>query len=60
MNMEITEPSVTPTHEELIRDLLDTLTEIEPGPVHPVQDKVEDVQSVSKSSATEVEPVLSV
>ena len=52
VNMETTESSVIPTHEELIKDLLDTLTEIEPDPVHSVQDKVKDVQSVSRFSET--------
>ena len=50
--MEITESSVIPTHEELIEDLMDTLTEIESDPVHPVQDKVKHVQTVSEPSAS--------
>ena len=31
VNMEITEPSVIPTHEQVIKDLMDTLAEIEPN-----------------------------
>ena len=45
VNMEIIESSVIPNHEEIIKDLMDTLTEIEHDPDHSVQDKVEDVTS---------------
>ena len=57
VNMETTESTVIPTHEELIKDLLETLTEIEPDPVHSVQDKVEDV---SESIVSGTEPVQSI
>ena len=54
VNMETTESSVIPTHEELIKDLLDTLKEVV---TDPVQDKVNDVQTVSEPSASGTEPV---
>ena len=52
VSMEITESSVIPTHEELIKDLLDTLTEIEPDPVHSVQDKVNEPSTSGTEPAT--------
>ena len=52
VNMEVIESTVIPTHEELIKDLMDTLTEIEPDPVLSVQDKVKDDQIVSNLSET--------
>ena len=52
VNMEIIEPSVIPTHEELIKDLMETLTEIETDPVHSVQDKVREPSTSGTESAT--------
>ena len=48
MNMEITEPSgiVIPTHEQFIKEFMDTLAEIEPDPVEPVQGKINEIQCV--------------
>ena len=51
VNMEIRESSVIPTHEDLVKDLLDTLTVVEPDPVHSVQDIGRGV------SVTEIKPV---
>ena len=50
VNMEITELSVIPTHEQVIKELMDTLAEIGPDPVEPVQGNMKESQSVKKDS----------
>ena len=47
VNMEITEPSVIPTHEQVIKELMDTLEETESDPV--VQSKMNESQGVTDS-----------
>ena len=46
------EPSVIPTHEQVIEDLMDALAEIEPNPVESVQSV--DIRGVSELDGTNV------
>ena len=50
--MEIMEPSVIPTREQVIEDLMDALAEIEPNPVESVQSV--DIRGVSELDGTNV------
>ena len=52
VNMDIVEPSgtVVPTEEQLIKELMVSLTEVEPDPVELVQDKLNEIQSVTDRS----------
>ena len=58
--MEITESPIVPTHEDVIKDLMETLAEIESDPVEPFQGELNGSQSASNLDVYDVTKVKTV